>query len=224
MDTRYLVHQLRMTSDQFINYCYLIEDTFTQTALIIDPSWNLDKVVDLLQGRHLQLTAIALTHAHDDHVNLVVPLIERYHPVVYMSRTEIEFFAYTCEKLYPINDLDGIPFGDTKVLGLWTPGHTPGGMCFQLHDHLFTGDTLFSEGCGACDLPGGSPEQMFDSIQRISKSLPGHTRIYPGHSYGIEPGKTIEEIKRYNIYLGFNREEFIEFRMKKKQNNQLKFC
>lgn len=223
MDTRYTVHQLRTTSKDFVNYCYVIEDSFTQTALIIDPSWELDKVVNLLEYRGLRLTAIALTHAHSDHVNLVEPLVERYHPAVYMSRIEIDFFDYSCENLHPVNDLDEIMFGDTKLLCMWTPGHSPGGMCYKLSGHLFTGDTLFSEGCGICNLPGGSPEQMFESMQRIDRDVPPETCIYPGHSYGIEPGKTLEEIKRYNIYFGLKREEFIEFRMKKTQTNLLKF-
>ncbi|WP_268964163.1 MBL fold metallo-hydrolase, partial [Paenibacillus sinensis] len=78
--------------------------------------------------------------------------------------------------------------GDTQITCILTPGHTYGSACYLTSDHLFTGDTVFIEGCGLCDTVGGDPEQMFHSIQRIKSAINPMVQIFPGHSYGKNPG------------------------------------
>src|SRR3989338_5944981 len=85
-----------------------------------------------------------------------------------------------------------------KVTAIHTPGHTPGSTCYLIDDrHLVTGDTLFQGNCGRCDLPGGSPKKLFESLQQL-RSLEPATKVYPGHDYGRVPVTTIGYEKEHN--------------------------
>lgn len=224
MNKQYEVHVLRTVSGVYINYCYIIVDICSSTALIVDPSWDLEQILTRLSLLKVRLKGIALTHSHYDHINLVQPLIHMYDVSVYISAKEIQYFGYSCPNAVPLHHGSVIVLGSTLLNCVHTPGHTPGGMSFRLPDCLFTGDTLFSEGCGVCSERGGSAEIMFDTLQRIKRELPPDVRIYPGHSYGIAPGKTLAEIMEINIYLQFEKmEHFIDFRMRKNQNDLLNF-
>jgi glyoxylase-like metal-dependent hydrolase (beta-lactamase superfamily II) len=96
--------------------------------------------------------------------------------------------------------LDGeiLKIGDIDVKVLHTPGHTPGGICLLVTDrYLLTGDTLFINECGRCDLPGSSIEAMFHSLKMLG-SLPDDIIVYPGHDYGPIPSDTLGNQKRTN--------------------------
>lgn len=82
-----------------------------------------------------------------------------------------------------------------------TPGHTAGGICFLLKDSLFTGDTIFMEGCGICNLDGGSPEKMFESIQKLKGFVSNDIKVFAGHSYGRQQGIKWKELLSENLYL-----------------------
>jgi glyoxylase-like metal-dependent hydrolase (beta-lactamase superfamily II) len=141
-----------------------------------------------------------------------------------MSKTEIDYYQFNCDNLHGLQHLDRIDIGKMKITCLQTPGHSAGGMCFYLPSSLFTGDTVFIEGCGACHFKGGSAEQMFESIQLIKNALPDSTRIYPGHSYGLLPGHTIGELMEKNIYFQLNqKEQFVNFRMRGNQKRLFDF-
>ncbi len=218
MEKGYEVSQVRTFSLGFYNYCYIIFDKKTREAVIVDPSWELDKIIDKLNQLNVQLKAIFLTHSHYDHVNLVEPLLDMYRPQVYMSKIEIDYYRYRCNNLVELYDMDWINIGAAKFLCIHTPGHTAGGMCYFLPDELFTGDTIFIEGCGLCDTKGGLPEQMFESIQRIKSIIPTHVKVYPSHSYGLPPGQKLQQLLKDNIYFNIdNKEYFINFRMRKRK-------
>jgi Zn-dependent hydrolases, including glyoxylases len=190
----------------------------------MDPSWELEKIVRKLEELQVQLRAIFLTHSHFDHVNLVQPLTDLFDPEVYMSKKEIDDYQFRCSNLHDLYDQDEISFGGTRVKCLLTPGHTTGGMCYQWTDCLFTGDTIFSEGCGSCFSKGGSADQMYDSIQKIRTMMHLETRIYPGHSYGMVPGQTMKTLLNQNIYFQFKRkEDFVRFRMRENQGSLFDF-
>ena len=80
------------------------------------------------------------------------------------------------------------------------PGHTPGSLCFRLKSALVAGDTLFLQGCGRVDLPGGDPAQMYETLTRRLASLPADTVLYPGHAYGGEKA-AMSEVRRTNPYM-----------------------
>ncbi|MBK1619309.1 hypothetical protein CKO42_12850 [Lamprobacter modestohalophilus] len=116
-------------------------------------------------------------------------------------------------KLHRHHDGDRIRLGATEITCIATPGHSPGGACYQLPGQLFTGDTLFVYGCGRCDLPGGDPEQMFQSLQRLKAEIPDETTLLPGHHYAAATTSTMGEQRRANPFLHFNdAEAFCAFR------------
>ncbi|MFX0197997.1 MAG: MBL fold metallo-hydrolase [Candidatus Hodarchaeota archaeon] len=218
------IHQLKMGFSFIYNFTYIIVDTFTKEAAIVDPAWDLETINDKLCMLDVHLTTVLLTHSHFDHVNLVEPLIRRFDSQVYMSLKEIEFYKFQCKNLNPVQHYDIIQLGKTRIAALLTPGHTAGSTSFLLSDSLFTGDFIFIEGCGICHTVGGCPEKMFDSIQMIKETVASDVCVYPGHSFGNKPGYPIEYLMKENIYFLINEKElFINFRMRKNQNNILNF-
>ncbi|NQX71853.1 polyketide synthase dehydratase domain-containing protein [Paenibacillus alba] len=215
------VYPIKTTGDklsngeQLKNNCYIILDKRTKLSIVVDPAWEIEKIINKVNALNSKLVAILLTHSHNDHVNLTEELMKYYNLNVYMSRLEVEYYNFECNNLSTLNDMDEIIFGDTRITCLLTPGHTAGGMCFLLQDSILTGDTIFVEGCGVCHLKGGSPEQMYNSIQKIKKCIPHHVKVYPGHSYGKEPGASIDSLMKNNLYFQLtNLQQFTELRMR----------
>ncbi|QDH23619.1 MBL fold metallo-hydrolase [Saccharibacillus brassicae] len=224
MDYGYEIDILRTSSSTFINYCYIVTDLTSKKAIIVDPAWELEKIVNRIKELGVHLKAVLLTHSHYDHVHLANPLVEIYGCSVYMSKIEIDYYQFSCNNLNGLMHLDQIDIGKLQITCLTTPGHTAGGMCYYLPSSLFTGDTIFTEGCGACYFDGASAEQMYRSVQFIKKSLSNSTHIYPGHSYGRSPGYTIKELMKYNIYFQIDEEkQFVSFRMRGNQKRLLDF-
>lgn len=224
MEDSFILYSFKTRFGCFLNYTYLVIDKSYNHAFIVDPSWDLREIINTLNSTNASLDAIFLTHSHHDHVNMVNQLTARYDAEVYMSKYEVEYYGYSCKNLNTLEDMEDINVGDTKVTCILTPGHTLGGMCFWTGGCLFTGDTIFIEGCGLCDTPGGSARQMYNSIQKIKKEMPNSLCVYPGHSYGKEPGQTIGDLYKENIYFQIDEEQaFINFRMRKKQKGLFNF-
>lgn len=206
----------------YYNYSYIGFGSETGDAFIIDPSWNFENIHKNLED--LNLKAVFLTHHHFDHVNLVEKIVDRWNVPVYISREEIDFYNFKCKNIKAAEDGEYASAGSLSVKCILTPGHTKGGMCYYTSGSLFTGDTIFIEGCGMCNLEGGDPHEMFLSIQKIRNSIPEETLIYPGHSYGESPGKTIKFLLNNNIYFSFtDLEKFVNFRMRKHQKGLFNF-
>lgn len=216
----YELYQLKAGSSTLPNYMYIIVDIATLETAIVDPGWNFELIESFFEEIGVKPSAILLTHSHFDHVNLVEPLVEKYGSSVYMSSVECNYYQFTAPKLICFEDMEVLILGNTRIQCLVTPGHTAGGACFLLSDALFTGDTIFIEGCGMCNKDGGSPDQMYESFQRIKKTVAPHIRIYPGHSYGKMPGCRFDELEKYNIYILLNsKEHFVRFRMRRNQEH-----
>jgi len=213
----YIVLKLKLGLS-IVNYSYIIIDNGSGEAAVVDPAWEPEKITAALNEFGAGLSKIFLTHSHIDHVNLVPALVRSYNSAVFMSGEEIDVYGFRCKNLNPAFHLDRVELGQTPVDCLLTPGHTAGGMCFLLPDSMFTGDTVFTEGCGICSLPGGSPDDMFDSIQMIKKAVHPDTLVFPAHSYGREPGYPLSFLLEENIYFVMeNRDMFVSFRMRKNQ-------
>lgn len=206
------------------NYSYVLYDRQYRRAAIIDPAWDIDAFANIVEDLQLHVTAVLLTHSHQDHVNLVEELVRRYHPVVYMSEREIRYYDYHCPNLRPLLDGEEILLGGGVISCMSTPGHSYGSMCYLTERHLFSGDTIFIEGCGMCSSRGADPYAMFESIQAIKQRVPAHLAVYPGHSFGKEPGYTLEYLEKNNIYFQFDEKQvFVRFRMRKNQPNWFAF-
>lgn len=224
MNLTYKVHPIKTRYQGWTNYCYIIEDIVSRSAIVVDPSWELSKITTTLSELEAELKAVALTHSHYDHVNLVDPLTKMFNAQVYMSKKEIDYYQFRCRNLISLDDHQTISIGNTRAQCLLTPGHTAGGMCYLFSESIFTGDTVFTEGCGICEDDGSSAEEMFDSIQRIKSEVSLHVRVYPGHSFGKSPGHSIKDLYQHNIYFQIDKKEyFVKFRTRKNQKGIFDF-
>jgi glyoxylase-like metal-dependent hydrolase (beta-lactamase superfamily II) len=93
---------------------------------------------------------------------------------------------------------DVIEVGDLRITLVHTPGHTPGSQCFHVDGMLVSGDTLFLDGCGRTDLPGGDPEALYESLTTKLATIPDDTVLFPGHLYSPEPSARLGEVRRRN--------------------------
>lgn len=180
------------------NFCYLLADPDTRQAAVVDPAWEKDTILKRLRTGSLRPEIILLTHTHGDHCNLAEELSREWKVPIAVHRSE----AGAVSGAHSLNKLNGdgeIRMGGLSLRALHTPGHTPGSTCYAVGKHLFTGDTLFVDACGRCDLPGSSPKQLYESLRRLA-SLPEETAIYPGHDYGPKKTDTIGGQKRTNPY------------------------
>ena len=168
-------------------------------ALVIDPGYEPDTILDSLKG--LTLKAILLTHGHFDHVGAVKELVAETGCEVYIHAAESTLppmmtagtLYYT--RTYAEGDTIS-PISGVELAVLHTPGHTPGSVCLLCGQELFAGDTLFAGSCGRVDLPGGNPTQMMQSLSRLA-SLQADYRVHPGHG----PSTTLSQEKRHNPYM-----------------------
>lgn len=213
------IEVLRMQVREMINYTYVLIDEEEREAFIIDPSWELDKITNVITKYDLNVKGILLTHYHYDHVNLVDKLVELYGCKAFISLDEINYYNFKCSYMEPLFDTGEISLGNHEILCIETPGHSKGSMCFMIDNKIFTGDTLFMEGCGLCDMKGGSADDMFESLVKLKKLVNNDTEIYPGHAFLLPIGKRYEEVYDSNLYLQLtNKEKFVEFRMRKNRN------
>lgn len=210
------VYVLRIKEYGFINYCYVIYNKVTKQAAIIDPAWNFQCFQEVLNQAQAECKMVLLTHSHIDHTNLAHKFAEIYNADIYMNEDEVKYYHFNCNRLNTIKDGQLLWLGDQSIKCIQTPGHTVGSTCYWINNYLFTGDTIFTEGCGICCTEGGSPEDMYHSIQNIKNTIPENTIIYPGHSYKVEVGQTLKYLNENNIYFQFSSiSMFTKFRMRK---------
>jgi hydroxyacylglutathione hydrolase len=185
------------------NYVYFIGDPKTRQVAVVDPAWDVDRIVEMAQEQDLTIAQILITHSHFDHINGVEELLNRTKAKVYINKAEAEFMKAMWPDLVKVGSGDTTNVGDVQITFLHTPGHTPGSQCFLVQNNLISGDTLFIGACGRCDLPGSNPEDMYYSLtQRLAK-LDDRTMVFPGHNYAARPYSTIADEKRFNPYLQF---------------------
>ena len=210
---------LSMTMGWMKNYNYLIADIKHRQAVIIDPAWEMPKIDAALQHVDCELIGILLTHSHPDHIHLSKPLAAKHSCPIWMSERECVYSGYKADELLYISQSPW-RIADITIEPIFTPGHTPGSVCFKIGNNLFTGDVLFAEGCGLCPNEQAAYE-MFESLQRLKEYCHAETRIYPGHSYGLPPGQTYARIQQSNIYLNFSdKNSFARFRLRKNQQSK----
>ncbi|MBP2858986.1 MBL fold metallo-hydrolase [Dickeya oryzae] len=211
------VTTIKVRRGRFINNNYMVLNRGTGQALLVDPAWEIDRLETALRTANAQLAGILITHAHPDHIDLAGCLAEKHGCPVWLSRKEAACSGFSTPAARWFDEQAWHVAG-MLVRPIITPGHTPGSVCYWIGPHLFTGDTLFIEGCGLC-ANHDDAAHLFSSLERLKAILPGTVRIYPGHSYRYPPGLTFEEVFRYNVYLSFdNQELFTNFRMRKGQN------
>lgn len=182
--------------------CYLLEDENTNTAAVVDPGDEADRILAQAKADGVDIKAILLTHAHYDHttgvagIHKALPDVPAYLHPDDAARLGTPVFPNLGMEPTLYGDGDVVKVGNIDVQVLHTPGHTPGGVCLMAGDVLFTGDTLFQGSMGRTDLPGGSYEEIMASLARLAK-LPGDFHVLPGHM----GGSTLEAERKSNYYM-----------------------
>jgi glyoxylase-like metal-dependent hydrolase (beta-lactamase superfamily II) len=196
--------QLQVHGD---NFSYIIADPVSRHAAVVDSSYNAAEIIEVLKSEGFLLMYIFCTHGHSDHIagNMMLHSELGGQIVAHSlsnSRSDIK-----------VKDGEIFTIGNIPIKVLYTPGHTPDGICLLVDDKkLLTGDTLFIGECGRVDLPGGNAEHLyyslFDKLLRLSDTVD----VYPGHNYGPKPASTLGEQRRTNYVLTpRSLPEFIEF-------------
>ena len=115
-----------------------------------------------------------------------------------------------------VTDLVEHRSGDTVMVGeipielIHTPGHTPGSQCFFVDNRLVAGDTLFLEGCGRTDLPGGDPAALYESLTQKLAKVPDDATLFPGHLYSMDPSASMADTRAHNfVFRPRNQREFL---------------
>ncbi len=163
------------------NCAYLVSEG--KDALLIDPAWDMNFIEHTLKQKGLKLLAVFFTHGHFDHVKEAENLLRAHGLKAYLEQNDVMLSGLPAEVLQPYGGEQNLQIGPFNVHIIPTPGHTAGGVCLQIGDALFTGDTLFPGACGRVDLPSSDAREMRKSLLKLSK-LPDDTRIFAGHSYG----------------------------------------
>jgi glyoxylase-like metal-dependent hydrolase (beta-lactamase superfamily II) len=199
-------------AQQMVNFVYLIGDRETGDAVAVDPAYGVGELVDLLDADDMQLTGVLVTHYHPDHVggDLGSWHVEGVRELLALDGVQAPLHvhadeAWGVQRVTGCSESDLVVHtsGDTVNVGaipitlLHTPGHTPGSQCFEVDGRLVSGDTLFLDGCGRTDLPGGAPELLYDSLQKLA-ALPDDTVLYPGHMYSREANAPIGDVRGRN--------------------------
>ena len=191
--------------------CYLVACERTKKAVIIDPGDEEDLILARVRELELNVQYILLTHGHIDHIGAVAEVkaatgapvcaheADRF--LIANAPTQAGLFGLRRPTAFqidrPISEGDELAVGDVVLRVIETPGHSPGGVCYDGGEVLFSGDTLFQQSIGRTDLPGGSYEQLVGSIRSKLFVLPDDVPVHPGHG----PPTTLGEEKRFNPFL-----------------------
>lgn len=192
----------RIVAQAFETNCFVVAPAAGEECVIIDPGVGVEDAVDaVLRADKLKPTAVLLTHGHLDHVFAVVPVCDAKNVPALIHPSDRDMMAdpaaqFGLAKGTPIfgrltfgepDDLRFLHDGENlQLAGLdlavdHTPGHTPGSVIFRSEDRLFSGDLLFRGSVGRTDLPGGSYEQLLESLARTVLPLPDETTVHCGH-------------------------------------------
>ncbi len=198
------VHQLQVGNMQ--NFTYVLEDEETQESVIIDPSWDLELVIEIIEKNNLKVKYVINTHHHFDHT------IGNDAMVKHTKSKILQHESSTLKNDVQLSDGDKIIFGKSALTVLHTPGHSKDSICLVGDGKIFSGDALFVGNCGRTDLPGGSAKELYHSLFDIIYKLDGNLVLYPGHNYGSAPNSTIDKEKKTNFVLQPRTEsEFLSF-------------
>ena len=177
--------------------CYIAHVEGRSDCVVVDPGYSGERVAQVLTDDGLSLDGVLLTHAHFDHYEGVPGLTAKMGGKVYILDEEMDLIkdpakngslglmghGTAIEPEFTCHDGDVLELAGMEFKVIHTPGHTKGGCCYYLEDEgvLFAGDTIFMESIGRTDLPTGNMKEILSSVREKILSLPGDTKILPGH-------------------------------------------
>lgn len=192
--------------------CYVLWDRETRSAAIIDPGGDCDRIVSVAASLDLRVQWVLLTHGHFDHTFCAGDLAARFGAGVGLHEADAAILGQSfgiAEMFYDLSEyapvqptdllIDGrlVSLGESELEVIHTPGHSPGGLSFLTELGVFCGDTIFAGSIGRTDFPGGSFEQLIESMRARLLAMDGSTPLFPGHG----PATTVGEERRSNPYL-----------------------
>ncbi|NMC72669.1 MAG: MBL fold metallo-hydrolase [Myxococcales bacterium] len=195
----------------FVENTFVVHDTETLDAVIIDPGDDPGRILRTVEQLGVKVHAVLLTHAHIDHAGAVGRILEKL-KVPFLVHKEEQFWLDGLEeqaRMFGVRagaapkptgyleDGQELTFGSLRFRVIHTPGHTAGGVSFLIDKILFAGDTLFAGSIGRTDLPGGSYEQILESIEKRLLPLGDDVAVYCGHG----PETTLGRERRSNPFL-----------------------
>jgi hydroxyacylglutathione hydrolase len=198
-----IVHQIQVGNMQ--NFTYIVEDDDTNEGIVIDPSWDLGEIQQIITRKNLKIKYIVNTHHHFDHT------LGNQGMVDFTGAQIIQHENSQLQKDIVVKNGDVIKFGNSELKVLHTPGHSKDSICLIGDGKLFSGDTLFVGNCGRVDLPGGSAKELFHSLLDVLYDLDEDLVLYPGHNYGLTEISTIGKEKLTNlVFQKRTEEEFLD--------------
>jgi glyoxylase-like metal-dependent hydrolase (beta-lactamase superfamily II)/rhodanese-related sulfurtransferase len=224
-----ILHQIRST-DGTGSLAYLLIDEMTSAAVMVDPNLeDLETIQKMVSDEYIRLTHVIDTHTHADHVSAAGELRKRFGAQTVMhENTKHKWKVVNQGDKFGIgdtlrananvpidryvNDGDIVESGSLKVKAVFTPGHTDNHIALMAGDCLFTGDLLLIGQAGRSDLPGGNPEEQYDSLFGKIMPLPDSTKMYPGHDYEENTFSYLGEEKKSNPFLAKrSKPEYVDF-------------
>ncbi len=174
------------------NFCEVLVCSQSRVAALIDPAFEVDRLLRVASERDATVTDIFLTHTHDDHVAGLDEAVAATQARVWCHPYEVARVAARGVAANSVEDGASIAIGGCTLQAIFTPGHTPGCICWYapVPGALFTGDVLFVGACGNVTHGDSNVQDMWHSLQRLA-ALPETTRMYPGHDYGETPTSTL---------------------------------
>lgn len=210
--------KINVLGSQHITNCYIIWDEETKEAVVVDPADKLELIEEKLEELNLKFRYVLLTHAHKDHTIALAKILEKYNIQVVASKNEenmlkgnvsdcsevfrLKQCTYDMDRFKLLNNEDKIKIGNTIIKIIHTPGHTKGSACYYIEKDkiLITGDTLFSDCFGRCDLPSSNIEDMANSLYMLYKNMK-RVHIYPGHgASNVLIEDTYEHVREILLY------------------------
>jgi hydroxyacylglutathione hydrolase len=192
--------------------CYILGDEVSREAVVIDPGGDGPDILAAIQKENLTIKTIINTHGHFDHVGANqalqeatgAPIAIHQSDADMLSQPSAEALFFTGGRLQPsraeilLKEDDVLEFGAFRLKVLHTPGHTVGGICLVLQSEpiVFVGDTLFAGSIGRTDFPGGSFEDLIESVKTKIFTLGDNYLVMPGHG----PATTVGQERQYNPF------------------------
>ncbi|HET7149588.1 MAG TPA: MBL fold metallo-hydrolase [Candidatus Nitrosopolaris sp.] len=189
------------------NFTYILADEDNGEAAVIDPSWDLEKIFDVVKKNGWKIKYIFNTHTHFDHILGNQQIAAATEAKIVQHKNSAQPNDITVE------DGQIISIGKIMIRIIHTPGHSSDSMSLVVNNELvLTGDTLFVGNCGRVDLPGSDASEMYESLFGKIANLEDSMIVYPGHNYGITQTSTIgQEKKTNNVLKARSREDFLHF-------------
>ena len=201
-----------LVAQQMVNFSYLIGDRVSGECLVVDPAYGVAELKSIAETDGMNLAGALVTHYHPDHcggdmmgmkIEGVSELLELQQMPIHVQAAEADFVVAVTEiersNLVEHDSGDTVSVGEVDIRLLHTPGHTPGSQCFLVEDRLVAGDTLFLQGCGRTDLPGGDPAALYESLTTRLAKVPDSAVLFPGHLYSPKPSEQMGEVRRSNM-------------------------